>query len=153
METSFGSRVRRLGTTAMSSNAYALRPRLPRPISISVTWVPFALQVCRPSIPALFAAPSYGLASGVVGCLGGHLDVVRVALLEPGRRDPYEAALLLELRHIRRADIPHRRPQTAHELVRHRGERAPVGHLALDALGHQLVLGEHIVLEVAVLGV
>src|SRR4051794_18557100 len=136
METSFGSRVRRLGTTAMSSNAYALRPRLPRPISISVTWVPFALQVCRPSIPA----PSHGLTSGVVGCLGRDPDVVRVALLEPGRRDPYEAALLLELRHIRRADIPHRRPQTAHELVRHRGERAPVGHLALDALGHQLVL-------------
>jgi len=29
--------VRRLGTMAMSSKAYAARPRFPRPISISVT--------------------------------------------------------------------------------------------------------------------
>ncbi len=35
--TSCGSRVRREGTTAMSSNAYARRPRLPAPISTSVT--------------------------------------------------------------------------------------------------------------------
>jgi hypothetical protein len=46
IETSFGSRVRRLGTTAMSSNAYALRPRLPRPISISVTMCGLSLYVC-----------------------------------------------------------------------------------------------------------
>ncbi len=36
-ETSSGSRVRREGTTAMSSKEKARRPRLPRPISISVT--------------------------------------------------------------------------------------------------------------------
>ncbi len=36
-ETSRGSRVRREGTTAMSSNAYARRPRLPAPISTSLT--------------------------------------------------------------------------------------------------------------------
>src|SRR6186713_2000297 len=35
--TSCGSRVRRLGTTAMSSNAYALLARLARPISMSLT--------------------------------------------------------------------------------------------------------------------
>ncbi len=34
-DTSSGSRVRRDGTTATSSREYALRPRLPRPISIS----------------------------------------------------------------------------------------------------------------------
>src|SRR3954453_1449658 len=38
-ETSSGSRVRRLGTTATSSKEYARRPRLPRPISISLTRV------------------------------------------------------------------------------------------------------------------
>ncbi len=35
-ETSSGSRVRRLGTTAMSSKAYTRRARLARPISISI---------------------------------------------------------------------------------------------------------------------
>src|SRR5690606_24535862 len=34
--TCLGSRVRRDGTTAMSSKEYARRPRLPRPISISL---------------------------------------------------------------------------------------------------------------------
>src|SRR5688500_8418036 len=37
MSTSSGSRVRRLGTMAMSSKPYALRPDLPMPISSSAT--------------------------------------------------------------------------------------------------------------------
>src|SRR5919204_6875692 len=37
MSTSSGSRVRRLGTMAMSSNPYARRPDLPMPISTSAT--------------------------------------------------------------------------------------------------------------------
>ena len=37
METSCGSRVRLLGTIAISSNEYAARARLPGPISISDT--------------------------------------------------------------------------------------------------------------------
>ena len=36
-DTTSGSRVRRLGMMAMSSNEYALRARFPRPISISIT--------------------------------------------------------------------------------------------------------------------
>ncbi len=40
MSTSSGSRVRRLGTMAMSSNPYALRPDLPMPISTSATALP-----------------------------------------------------------------------------------------------------------------
>ena len=39
-DTSSGSRVRRVGTTAMSSKAYACRARLPRPISICMLTVP-----------------------------------------------------------------------------------------------------------------
>nr|BFF15368.1 hypothetical protein GCM10025699_66710 [Microbacterium flavescens] len=40
-DTSRGSRVRRLGTIAMSSNAYARRARLDTPISTSVTVPPY----------------------------------------------------------------------------------------------------------------
>ncbi|GGU35316.1 hypothetical protein GCM10010274_23200 [Streptomyces lavendofoliae] len=35
----------------MSSNAYALRPRLPRPISISVTMCGLSLYVCAYQYP------------------------------------------------------------------------------------------------------
>src|SRR5690606_9925598 len=45
VETSSGLRVRRDGTTAMSSNVYARRARLPRPISMSM--------LTRPAYPAL----------------------------------------------------------------------------------------------------
>src|SRR4051794_2167123 len=124
----------------MSSNAYALRPRLPRPISISVTVAMPFLVSCPTSIPgragesprpwkaagSAVSAPRCALrrtrsahrcgsAPVVVGRLGGHLDVVRVALLEAGRGDPYEAALLLQLGDGRRADVAHG------------GARAPVG--------------------------
>ena len=48
--TSSGSRVRRLGTMAMSSSPYARRPDLPMPISISATLVLFGSWVPhRPS--------------------------------------------------------------------------------------------------------
>ena len=40
MSTSSGSRVRRLGTIAMSSNPYARRPDLPMPISTSAMCFP-----------------------------------------------------------------------------------------------------------------
>ena len=73
------------------------RPRLPRPISISV-------------IEALHLRVS---AARVVGGLDGHLDVVRVALLERGRGDPDELALLLQLGDGAGADVEHRLVQAA----------------------------------------
>src|SRR5688572_24335988 len=45
MSTSSGSRVRRLGTMAMSSNPYARRPDLPIPISISAMSQPIAARL------------------------------------------------------------------------------------------------------------
>src|SRR6185312_13872275 len=51
------------------------------------------------------------------------------------------------------AAVAHGRAQPADELAGHRGQRAAVGHLPLDALRHQLVLAQHVILEVAVLGV
>ena len=56
-----------------------VRPRLPRPISISV-------------MSATGGAAAVAQRRVVVGRLDGHLDVVRVALLEPGRGDPDEPA-------------------------------------------------------------
>src|SRR5665811_1711190 len=50
--------------------------------------------------------------------------------------------------------VPYRGPLGAvtHQLVGHRAERAPVGHLALDALGDDLLVRQ-VALEVSVLGV
>ena len=53
----------------------------------------------------------------------------------------------------RRAAVPHRSPQTADQLVGHHRNLALIGHLSLDTLRHEFVVAEHIVLEVAVLGV
>ena len=78
---------------------------------------------------------------------------MRVALLEPGRGDPDQLAPLLQLGDGRRAGVAHARPQAADELVGDARQRAAVGHLALDALGYELVVGADVVLEVPVLGV
>ena len=71
----------------------------------------------------------------------------------PGGRDPDEAAPRLELGDGARADVEHRLVQAADELVGDGADRAAVGDLALDALGHDLVVGGDVGLEVAVLGV
>src|SRR5215468_4986084 len=89
----------------------------------------------------------------VVGGLYGHLDIMRVALLETGRGDPDELAPLVQLVDRAGADVAHRRAEAAHELVRHGRQRTPVGHLALDPFRYQLVVGEYVVLEVPVLRV
>src|SRR3954453_7654473 len=82
IETSSGSRVRRLGPIAISSNPYASRPRLPRPVSISLKEFP-----ADGASAVGLSARSFSTA-GVVRGLDGHLHVVRVALLQPGGRDP-----------------------------------------------------------------
>ena len=74
-----------------------------------------------------------------------------MALLQPGRGDPDELAVLQLARSCARRSSPS--PRAGRRSAGgHRRERAAVGHLALDALGHQLVLAQHVVLEVAVLG-
>src|ERR1700761_64570 len=133
MLTSSGSRVRRAGTIPISSKEYARRPVLPRPISMSVN--------SGPLLPA-----------AVVRGLDDHLHVVRVAFLQPGAGDLDERGVL-ELLDGAAAAVAHAGPQAADQLVGHRGERPPVRDLALDALGDELVLAQHVVLEVAVLGV
>src|SRR5699024_8791386 len=61
-------------------------------------------------------APSASLHDVVRG-LDGHLDVVRVALLQPRGGQADELALGLEVVDGARADVEHRLPQTAGELV------------------------------------
>src|SRR4051812_45330549 len=137
---------------AMSSKAYASRPRLPRPISISL--MPTILPDLRWSAcSGQAAAVSQRSAGGVVGCLDRHLHVVRVALLEPGRRDPDQLAAALEVGDRGGACEAHAGAETADELVGDRCERAAVGDLTLDPLRDQLVVGEHVLLGVAVLAV
>src|SRR5690606_31584625 len=112
MLTSCGSRVRRLGTIAMSSNAYALRARFARPISMSLTAPPY------PAPPGgLVAGRRSAGSAGVVGGLHDHLDVVGVGLLETGGGDAHEAPPGLELVDRARAHVEHRLAQPADELV------------------------------------
>src|SRR6476619_1972621 len=61
-----------------------------------------------------------GSTAGVIRCLDRHLHVVRVRLLEAGRGDPDELALVLELGDGAGADVEHRLVQPAHELVGNR---------------------------------
>ena len=68
----------------------------------------------------------------------------------PGRRDAGQLSALLQVGDRGRARVAHRGAQAADELVGDAGQRAPVGHLALDALGDELVVGEDVVGEVAV---
>src|SRR5205814_10065005 len=84
VDTSSTSRVRRLGTIAMSSRWYPRRALFPCPISTK--------------------SRTAGLRSAgmIVGGFDGHLDVVRVALLEPRRGDPDELSLALHLGDARR---------------------------------------------------
>ena len=123
------------------------RPRLP-PADLDLGHVELASARRLRTRPA--ARRSAGL---VVRRLDGHLDVVRVALLEPGRRDPDELAALPAApgwcaRRRRTSTAAGRRPAGARRRRAGRGR-----HLALDALGDQLVVGGHVGLEVAVLGV
>src|SRR5882762_6878526 len=74
-------------------------------------------------------------------------------LLQAGRRDPDQLAPLLQLGDAVRTGEAHAGLQAADELVGHRRERAPVGHLALDALRHELVVVGDVLQPVAVLGV
>ncbi|MPM36134.1 hypothetical protein SDC9_82729 [bioreactor metagenome] len=93
------------------------------------------------------------LVGRVVGGLDGHLDVVRVRLAQTGAGDPDEPALAVQLGDRTGTRVEHRLVQATDELVGDRGQRTLVGHLTLDALGDQLVVGGHVVLEVAVLRV
>src|ERR1700738_1355121 len=86
----------------------------------------------------------------VVRRLDGHLDVVRVRLLESGRGDAYELAALLEFGNGAGTHVEHRLPPTANQWVARGAERAAVGHAALDALGDELGIRGHVGLEVAV---
>ena len=75
-----------------------------------------------------------------------------MALGQAGRGDLDEPGIL-QVGDGPGAAVAHGRAQPADQLAGHGGQRAAVGHLALDALRHQLVLAQHVVLEVAVLGV
>src|SRR5699024_1341250 len=97
-------------------------------------------------------APSTSLHDVVRG-LDGHLDIVRVAFLQPGRGEADELALGLEIIDGARADVEHRLPQTAGELVGDLLEVSAVGDAAFDALGDEVGVGGDVGLEVAVLRV
>ena len=71
-------------------------------------------------------------------------------LLEARRGDAHETALHPQLVDGARTGVEHRLPQAAEQLVDHRRDRSAVGHLALDALGDELLVAGHIRLEVAV---
>src|ERR1022692_390770 len=97
----------------------------------------------------LLSAPRSHPAAAVVRRLGDHLDVVRVALGQPSHGDLDESCLL-QLSDGPGAAVTHRRAQPADQLAGHRRQRSTVRHPTLDALRYQLVLTQHVILEVPV---
>ena len=67
-----------------------------------------------------------------------------------GGRDADELGAGVELRQIARPGIAHRCAQAADQLVQHAGHRALIGHLPLDAFGHELERVLDVLLEIAV---
>src|SRR6202046_3266850 len=98
------------------------------------------------------SGPSISSPGVVVGRFGGHGDVVRMAFLLTRRSDPDELRPLQTFDGVG-AGVAHRGTQSAGELMDHRRQRSTERHPAFDALGHELVLGKHVVLEITVLGV
>src|SRR3954464_6933925 len=86
VDTPSTSRVRRLGTIAMSSRWYPRWAVLPRPISTTSRMMSCLSVLARGGRKA-------GSTGVVVGGLDGHLDVVRVALLQTRSGNPDELAL------------------------------------------------------------
>jgi len=75
-----------------------------------------------------------------------------MALAQARAGDADELRLGMEFGEIAGPDIAHRGAQAAGELVHDIADRALVGHLALDALRHQLQRVPDILLEIAVGG-
>src|SRR4051812_44801257 len=99
----------------MSSRWYPRRALLLSPISTTSRIV----SSCLPRGENHAGAGRWRSARVVVGGLDGHLDVVRVALLEPGRGDPDEPGALVHLGDRRRPDVAHARAQAADQLLGH----------------------------------
>src|SRR4051812_19518709 len=93
------------------------------------------------------------LAGRVVRRLDRHLDVMRMALCQPSRGDPDETTVGLQLLDRVGAAVAHGRSEAADELMRNSGEWTAERHLTLDAFRHQLLVGQDVVLEVAVAGI
>src|SRR3954451_13296676 len=83
-----------------------------------------------------------GSPTAVVGGFDSHLNIVRVALGQAGTGDPGELTALLQVGDRGRAGVTHGGAPATDELVRDAGPRAALGHLPLDPLGDELVVGE-----------
>src|SRR5437588_12833858 len=79
-------------------------------------------------------------------------DVLDVAFAQARAGDAHELRLVVEFCKVARADIAHRRAKPAGELMHHVADRPLVGHLALDALRHELQRILDVLLEIAVGG-
>src|SRR5450432_4327386 len=88
----------------------------------------------------------------VVRSLCRHLDVVGMRFFQASRSNAHEFGAL-QLADRCRAAKTHRRLQAADELVHDRTERTAIGHLTLDALWYELVVGKHVIERVTILGI
>src|SRR5215471_6014843 len=86
----------------------------------------------------------------IVRAFPGDGHVVDMALAQTRAGDADELRLLVKLREIPGADITHCRAQATGELMHDIADRALVGHLPFDALGHELQRVLDVLLEITV---
>src|SRR5690349_1118613 len=107
-----------------------------------------AANACIASLFTLH--PSSDSFHSIVGCFLHDLNIMNVRLPHAGRCDLYELRALLHLRDVGATDIPHGGAQSAHELLNDRDHRALVRHASFHALGHELVCGFLVILEITI---
>src|SRR4029079_16445210 len=121
-----------------TSSEYTLHSRTRRAISCEY-WPPRSTTSTGRSSGASSGTGKGSTSAPIVGRLLRDRHVVRVALLEPCRRDSDEPRLRVHLLDSRRAAVAHRLAQPSDQLIDDRLPRALVGHAALDPLGDELL--------------
>lgn len=89
----------------------------------------------------------------VVRRLDNTVNVVWVGFFQSRRCDADEFAFCFQLVNCGGTCVKHGLSKAAEELVDHRTERSPVGHLPLNSLGNELFIARDVSLEVAISGV
>ena len=118
-----------------------------------------ALGTSAPAIIAGLLAPEAAIGAAVAAGVGAVIGAgsIKGSIYDEVKQElagklPPEEVEILKRAHGRRAHIAHGGAQAAGELMQHSAHRPLIGHLTLDAFGHEFHLVLDVLLEVAVGG-